>query len=62
VGDRWLASARIGGKLIRLGVYDSPVDAARARDAAVSKRFWWGEDARLNSQPPASWVAVRLFD
>jgi hypothetical protein len=45
-GTRWLAQIKNHGKLIRLGVFDLPEDAARAYDTAARSHF--GSLARLN--------------
>lgn len=45
-GARWRATIIINSKGHRLGTYVSPIDAARAYDAAAIKHF--GEFARLN--------------
>jgi AP2 domain/HNH endonuclease len=42
----WRANLRVGDRLIHLGSYTDPADAARAYDAAALKYF--GEFARLN--------------
>ena len=44
--NRWVASITANGKCIRIGLFDSEEDAARAYDEVASEMF--GEYARLN--------------
>ena len=43
---RWLANIRVDGTLLRLGLFDSEIDAAKTYDTAARQHF--GEYARLN--------------
>jgi len=47
--SRWQASICVSGKQIRLGLFDSEIDAALAYNTAAIKHF--GEFARLNEVP-----------
>jgi hypothetical protein len=46
VSGRWVAQASIAGKRCHLGLFDNPIDAALAYDAAALEAY--GEFARLN--------------